>query len=86
MTEVTQDWATQGIRDLTGLSPKACDFQGQELKLGDRVLVALSKGVLAEGAVVGIGLPGFPKAVTVGSLRDKSRYLSVDADGVIKTQ
>lgn len=78
-----QDGATQGIRDMPGLGvqpPK--DFNGDILTTGDHVLFAWSRGQLAEGHVT--ETHEHPGAVTIRSMRDTGRSITVDAEGVIK--
>lgn len=78
-----QDWATQGIRDISGLgvhAPK--DFNDDVLTTGDHVLFAWSRGQLAEGTVVEV--EQYPGAVTIRSMRDAGRSITVGAEGCIK--
>lgn len=79
---VYEDACTKALRDMTVLLAK--DFNDDVLRLGDVVLCAQSKGRLAEGTVVQIGLTGFPRAVVIQSRRDPARTLTIDAEGCIK--
>lgn len=75
MSETMEDWATGHIKGLTK------DFNGDPLSVGDHVMFALGRGVLAEGIVSSVGIG----SVTITSSRDPSRTVQIDSDGAIKT-
>ena len=60
------------------------DFNGDLIAIGDHVMWAKGRGVLAEGVIHKIGVDGHQDAVVIQSLIAEDRQAIVDGVGCIK--